>query len=67
MLIDNDFMKWLTLKAFIINGVSHAIKIAFFFFVFLNEMYFLLTHFYFKCNLNKKSKDYKRLLFHRNP
>ena len=54
-----------TLKAFIINGVSHAIKIAIFF-VFLNEMYFLLAHFYFKCNPNEKSKDYKRLLFHRN-
>lgn len=50
MLIDNDFMKWLTLKAFIISEVSNAIKIAIVF-IFIFEIYFLLNHVYFHCNL----------------
>ena len=37
-------------KAFIMYKVSNATKITIIF-VFLYEIYFLLAHFYFKCNL----------------
>ena len=50
MLNDNNFIKWLALKAFIINKVSNATKIATIF-VFCMKSIFLLAHFYFKCNL----------------
>ena len=46
----NIFIKWLALKEFILNKVSNATKIARFM-VFPYESYFLLGHFYFKCNL----------------
>ena len=46
----NNFIKCLTLKAFIINEVTKTTKIASFF-VFLYEIYFLFGHFYFKCHL----------------
>ena len=44
----NNFIKWLALKAFIINEVS----IGNFFFIFQYESYFLLGHFYFNCPAN---------------
>ena len=50
MLNDNSFITWLTLKAFIIKEVSNAIKIVIVF-LFLFEIYFLLAHVYFQCNL----------------
>ena len=34
MLSDNSFIKWLALKAFVINEVSHATKIAIIFIIF---------------------------------
>ena len=45
-----NFIKWLALKAFIINEVFNATKIAIFF-VFLYDIYFALGYFCFKCNL----------------
>ena len=54
----NNFIKWLVLKAFIKNEVSNATKIAIIF-VFLYEIYFILVHIYFKCNL-KNPKWYQR-------
>ena len=51
MLNDKNFIKWLTLKAFfIINKVSNDTKIAIIF-IAIYKIYFLLAHFYFKCNL----------------
>ena len=59
----NNFIKWLGLKVFIMNGVrniapegkvSNATRIARFL-VFLYETYFLLGHFYFECNLKEGS------------
>ena len=49
---DNKFIKCLALKACIIYNieVANATKIAIIF-VFLYEIYFLLAHFYIKCNL----------------
>ena len=47
---DNNFIKWLVLKAFIKNEVSNATKIAIIF-VFLYEIYFLPVHIYCKFNL----------------
>ena len=54
----NIFHKWLALKAFVINEVSNITKIASFF-VFLYEIYFLLSHFYFKCK-QERTFYYKR-------
>ena len=50
MLNDNNSLKWLAVKACILNEANYATKIAIIF-VFLYEIYFLLAHFYFKCNL----------------
>ena len=41
---DINFIKWLVLKAFIINKISNAAKIAIIF-VFVYEIYFVLSHF----------------------
>ena len=51
MLNDSNFIKWLALKAFIINEVSNYTKIAIIFFFFFHEIYFALAHFFFKCDL----------------
>ena len=45
---DNNFIKWLALKAF--TTFNNATKIVIIF-VFLYEIYFPLPHFYFNCNL----------------
>ena len=45
MLNDSNLIEWLALKAFIINQVYNAIKFVIIF-VFLYDIYFLLTHFY---------------------
>ena len=50
MINDNNFIKCLAVKTFIINEVDNATKIAIIF-VFLYEIYFLLAHFQFKRNL----------------
>ena len=48
----NNFVKWLALKAFeIYNKRSKNCCKNCYYFRFLYETYFLLAHFYFKCNL----------------